>query len=78
MLESYLLQQSLSGISGEGRDLGCSGGQAMVSGFVLYHCQLCGHLSRKCGGNSGCIRSASFPDFMARLAAVFLTLSQQL
>lgn len=78
MLESYLLQQPPSGISGDGRDLSCSAGQAMDSRFILYHCQLCGHLSRKYSGNSACIMSASFPDFTARLAAVFLTLSKQL
>lgn len=77
MLESYLLQQPPSGISGEVRDLNSSGGQAMGSGFILiYSVSL--PAVWKYSGNSGCIRSASFPDFIAGLAAVSCTPSQQL
>lgn len=78
VLESCLLQQPPSGTSGEGRDWSCSGGQTMGSGFILYHCQLCGYMSGKYSGNSVCIRPSSFPHFIAKLTAVFLTLSQQL
>lgn len=59
MLESYLLQQPPSEISGKVGD--SSGGQAMGGGFNLLSLPAVW----KCSGNSGCIRSARFPDFIA-------------